>query len=159
MVAAIKIAEEDDLSYKDFKGSWAGAMGWCQFMPTSFRDFAVDHNGDGFRDIWNTKEDIFASAANYLKIHGWELGSSDVTKFGQKTHNNPNSEVLDYSICNDSSKLCKLAENKYLLFQENDGTLAPTFLVGKNFNVLMKWNKSYYFSLSVLLIADQLKKA
>ncbi len=159
LLAAIKIAEEDDLDYKDFKGSWAGAMGWCQFMPTSFRDFAVDHNNDGVRDIWGTKEDIFASAANYLSLHGWERGESNVAKFDEKANNNQNSEALNIGICDDSSKLCKLSDNLYLLFQENDGTILPTFLVGKNFNVLMKWNKSYYFSLSVLMIADQLKKA
>jgi membrane-bound lytic murein transglycosylase B len=158
-LAAIKIAEEDDLGYKDFKGSWAGAMGWCQFMPTSFRDFAVDHNKDGVRDIWSTKSDVFASTANYLNIHGWQLGSSKVAKYQENDDKNQFSTGLDTSICNDSSKLCKLNESTYLLFQENDGILTPTFLVGTNFNVLMKWNKSYYFSLSVLMIADQLKNA
>ena len=58
------------------KGSWAGAMGQSQFMPTSFRRFAEDYNGDGRRDIWSTQADVFASAANYLKRSGWR---NDIT--------------------------------------------------------------------------------
>jgi membrane-bound lytic murein transglycosylase B len=52
-------------------GSWAGAMGQCQFMPTSFLSYAVDYNADGKADIWDTREDIFASIANYLHTVGW----------------------------------------------------------------------------------------
>ena len=53
------------------KGSWAGAMGQCQFMPSSFKSFAVDGNGDGRRDIWTSLPDVFASTANYLSKSGW----------------------------------------------------------------------------------------
>ncbi len=159
MLAAIEIAEQDNLSYEDFKGSWAGAMGQCQFMPSSIRDFAVDYNKDGYRDIWQTKADVFASAANYLKINGWTPANSVIAKYQLNSNKTSLLDGLDPSICDDSSKLCKLSETLYLLSQENDGIIQPTFLVGSNFNVLMKWNKSYHFSLSVLMIADQLKKA
>lgn len=159
LLAAIQIAEEDDLKYEDFKGSWAGAMGQCQFMPSSYRDFAIDYDANGVRDIWHSKSDVFASAANYLNSHGWQHGESTIAKFNSNDDKNQLSQDIDTSICDDSSKLCKLRENLYLLSLPKDDTMTSTFLVGKNFNVLMKWNKSYYFSLSVLMIADQLRKA
>ena len=55
-------------------GSYAGAMGIPQFMPSSFRSYAVDGDGDGHRDLWNDWADVFASVANYLKVHGWRAG-------------------------------------------------------------------------------------
>ena len=58
------------------KGSWAGAMGQSQFMPTSFHGYARDHNGDGRRDIWTTEADVFASIANYLKKHKWSANGT-----------------------------------------------------------------------------------
>jgi membrane-bound lytic murein transglycosylase B len=71
LMNALKIIDQDHITADDMQGSWAGAMGQCQFMPTSFLSFAVDHNGDGKRDIWNTEADVFASIANYLSKHGW----------------------------------------------------------------------------------------
>ena len=65
--------KEDPLS---FRGSYAGAMGWPQFMPSSFRAFAVDWNNDGHHDIWNTPADAMASVASYLSLHGWKDGGS-----------------------------------------------------------------------------------
>ncbi|MDH3239798.1 MAG: lytic murein transglycosylase, partial [Alphaproteobacteria bacterium] len=68
---ALTIIDEGHISAADMKGSWAGAMGQNQFMPSSFLSYAVDYNGDGRRDIWGTTADVFASAANYLKKAGW----------------------------------------------------------------------------------------
>ncbi|MEC8207007.1 MAG: lytic murein transglycosylase, partial [Pseudomonadota bacterium] len=69
--AALDILKEGHITLDKFKGSWAGAMGQTQFMPTSFNAYAVDYNGDGRKDIWTTEEDAFASIANYLKQAGW----------------------------------------------------------------------------------------
>ncbi|MEC8139591.1 MAG: lytic murein transglycosylase, partial [Pseudomonadota bacterium] len=68
--AALDILKEGHITLDKFKGSWAGAMGQTQFMPTSFNAYAVDYNGDGRKDIWTTEEDAFASIANYLKQAG-----------------------------------------------------------------------------------------
>ena len=76
LIAALKIIDEGHVTADNMKGSWAGAMGQSQFMPTSFRRFAEDYNGDGRRDIWSTQADVFASAANYLKRSGWR---NDIT--------------------------------------------------------------------------------
>jgi membrane-bound lytic murein transglycosylase B len=72
----LRILDADHISVDDVKGSWAGAMGQCQFMPSSFLNFAVDHDGDGKRDIWNTQADVFASIANYLNRSGWNNQAS-----------------------------------------------------------------------------------
>lgn len=78
LINALLIIDGGHISYEDMIGSWAGAMGQCQFMPTSFLSYAVDYNMDGRADIWGTKEDVFASIANYLRTVGW--GADDVTK-------------------------------------------------------------------------------
>ena len=71
LMHALMILNEDHIALADMKGSWAGAMGQSQFMPSSFNQYAVDFDGDGRRDIWNSKADVFASIANYLKASGW----------------------------------------------------------------------------------------
>lgn len=77
LLKTLKISESDHIAPRAIKGSWAGAMGQCQFMPSSFLNFAVDENGDGKRDIWNTETDIFASIANYLAKSGWREGEDN----------------------------------------------------------------------------------
>ena len=74
LLLALDILQQGHIAPADMKGSWAGAMGQNQFMPSSFHAFAVDHNGDGHKDIWTTRGDVFASAANYLSSAGWREG-------------------------------------------------------------------------------------
>jgi membrane-bound lytic murein transglycosylase B len=73
---ALEILNRGDIDLADMKGSWAGAMGQVQFMPSSYLKFAEDFDGDGRKDIWSTPGDVFASIANYLKGHGWTKGQS-----------------------------------------------------------------------------------
>jgi membrane-bound lytic murein transglycosylase B len=73
---ALEILNRGDIEFDSMKGSWAGAMGQVQFMPSSYLKFAEDFDGDGRKDIWSTPADIFASAANYLKGHGWTEGQT-----------------------------------------------------------------------------------
>jgi membrane-bound lytic murein transglycosylase B len=73
---ALEILNRGDIDLAHMKGSWAGAMGQLQFMPSSYLDFAEDYDGDGLRDIWSTPADVFASIANYLAGHGWTAGTS-----------------------------------------------------------------------------------
>lgn len=77
LINALKIVQEGHIRLEDMNGSWAGAMGQSQFMPTSWFKYAVDYNGDGKRDIWGTKQDVFASIANYLKTEGWSNKLAD----------------------------------------------------------------------------------
>ena len=71
-LAALTILQEGHITLKDFNGSWAGAMGQSQFIPTSFLQYAVDYDGDGRKDIWGTPADVFASIANFLASEGWQ---------------------------------------------------------------------------------------
>ncbi|HEU0148687.1 MAG TPA: lytic murein transglycosylase, partial [Bradyrhizobium sp.] len=71
LLSALQILEAGHVQARDMQGSWAGAMGQTQFMPTSFNQYAVDFDGDGHKDIWTNVPDALASTANYLKKHGW----------------------------------------------------------------------------------------
>ncbi|MFA5122475.1 MAG: lytic murein transglycosylase [Zavarzinia sp.] len=73
---ALRIMDQEGFGTDKLVGSWAGAMGQCQFMPSSYLKWAVDFDGDGHRDIWATRADVFGSAANYLKQNGWKAGES-----------------------------------------------------------------------------------
>ena len=74
LLSALEILNRGDIDLAHMRGSWAGAMGQAQFMPSSYLKFAEDFDGDGRRDIWSTPADVFASIANYLKGHGWTSG-------------------------------------------------------------------------------------
>ena len=76
LIAALKILQRGDVSIAGMTGSWAGAMGHTQFIPTTYEAYAVDFDGDGRRDIWNSEADALASTANYLKKAGWVSGAT-----------------------------------------------------------------------------------
>src|SRR4249920_333822 len=73
---ALEILNRGDVAPERLRGSWAGAMGQPQFMPSSYLKYAEDFDGDGRRDIWTSEPDVFASVANYLKQHGWTKGDA-----------------------------------------------------------------------------------
>lgn len=165
----LQISNQQNLGYDDFKGSWAGAMGQCQFMPSSFLAFAVDYDKDGMANIWSSKADIFASAANYLASNGWQRGNNQITRLSHDINTKKLTKTAQHTqdykslaqnfrnYCENDDKLCKYQDNFFLLSLKDDGNLQPAFLIGKNFAVLMKWNRSHYFGLSVLAIADSIK--
>jgi len=177
--AALDILKSGHITLDNFKGSWAGAMGQTQFMPTSFNAFAIDYNNDGRKDIWTTKEDAFASIANYLKQEGWNdsltwgrqvmLPDNFDNKYilvrGTKTRK----QWLEY--WNDSER--SLDEWQALGVRRADGTALPNvdvraalvmpddingrmFLAYDNYKVLMHWNRSYYFATSVGYLSDRI---
>ena len=76
LLDALRILDSGDIDLARLRGSWAGAMGQPQFMPSSYLRYAEDFDGDGRRDIWSTPGDVFASIANYLKQHGWTAGDT-----------------------------------------------------------------------------------
>lgn len=169
-MAALTILEEKHISIANMKGSWAGAMGQSQFMPSSFVNYAVDGNGDGKKDIWNTKADVFASAANYLKSHGWNdtytwgrqvkvpegLPSSLQGRQQEKAKTLQQWNDLGVRRLNGAA-LPKTSEDidAWLIAPDDEGGRA--YLVYENYQVLMKWNRSYYFGLAVSHLADQIR--
>lgn len=168
-IAALTIIDEGHISAEKMKGSWAGAMGQCQFMPTSFLSFAQDGDGDGKKDIWTTKADVFASAANYLKQEGWD----DTYTWGRQIHvpagidenlqgrDDDKGKLLQQwsklGITNlDGSPLPKLNQDIKAWLIMPDDEAGRSYLVYNNYNVLMKWNRSYYFALAVSTLADSI---
>ncbi|MBL4906007.1 MAG: lytic murein transglycosylase [Sneathiella sp.] len=165
LMIALQILEEKHITVGNMKGSWAGAMGQAQFMPSSFINFAVDHDEDGRRDIWTTKPDVFASAANYLAQSGWK---GDQT-WGREVKLN---EGFDLSLI--SLKIQKpMQEWQDLGVRKTDGSALParqlvgslvqpkggagqTFLIYNNYRTILKWNYSTYFAMSVGQLADRL---
>ncbi|MGR5238945.1 lytic murein transglycosylase [Vibrio alfacsensis] len=169
-MAALQILDEGHIELESFKGSWAGAMGQCQFMPSSFLRFAADGNGDGKKDIWQSEADVFASTANYLSESGWDdkftwgrqvkvphgidrnLEGRDADK-GKYLQEWSKLGVTKY----DGSPLPKLNEDIKAWLIMPDDENGRTYLVYNNYNVLMKWNRSYYFALAVSHLADRIK--
>jgi membrane-bound lytic murein transglycosylase B len=147
LINILKISYSENVPYENLKGSWAGAMGQCQFMPSNYVAYAVDHAADGFKDIWNDKADVFASAANYLKQNGWKHGNSSVSLISSK-----NLQKKEYSICK-NAKNCQLDKNNLLITVNESDKIDAIYKVGSNYNVLMKWNRSSYFVISALKIA------
>ncbi len=165
LLLALLILDEDHIDAKDMKGSWAGAMGQSQFMPSSFVNFAVDHNADGKRDIWTTKSDVFASAANYLAKSGWK---------GDQTWGREVQLPAGFDLSLVDLKVRKpMRDWQALGVRRADGTDLPTrqlmgslvqpkggngqtFLVYDNYRTILKWNRSTYFAMSVGQLADLL---
>jgi membrane-bound lytic murein transglycosylase B len=169
LMKALQVLDEGHIGHADMTGSWAGAMGQVQFMPSSFLRFAQDFNGDGQRDIWTTPADVFASAANYLAQSGWQKGQP----WGQRVQVPASVERGLMGVDNtypvsfwqarglrkaDGSPLDMPLETKASLIQP-DGPGTTAFLVYDNFKVLLKWNRSSYFATAVCLLADRLKGA
>ncbi len=163
LIQALKIIDAGHITAAAMKGSWAGAMGQNQFMPSSFNNFAVDGNGDGRRDIWGTLDDVFASTANYLSKSGWSAGD----RWGRRVQipsNFPESlatpkvqKTLDaWSRMGvrlpDGSPLP--ANNMMASIVAPDGVGGEVYVVYNNYQTVMKWNRSTYFATSVGLLAD-----
>lgn len=164
LINALKIIDDGHISAKKMKGSWAGAMGQNQFMPSSFHAYAVDGNGDGKRDIWTSLPDVFASTANYLSKSGWKEDQRwgrrvSVPKgfpkslTGRKVKKTL-SEWKGMGVTLPGGGALPSSPNLKASLIAPDGLSGPTFLAYENFNVIMKWNKSTYFATSVGLLAD-----
>ena len=163
LLNALAILQEGSISLPMMKGSWAGAMGHIQFMPSSFRQFAVDADGDGRKDIWTTPADIFASAANYLSQSGWQEGERWGRRATLPSEFNASHATLNIQKpLHDWHRLgVRRANGAQLPLAAMDGSIVlpsggkgPAYLVYENFRVTMKWNRSQYFAISVGLLAD-----
>jgi len=158
---ALKILDDGHISAENMNGSWAGAMGQVQFMPSSFQSYAVDYDGDGRIDIWNNVGDALASAANYLARSGWKGGQG----WGQEIQL---PERFDKKLINSRIKksLSEWQRMGILAkgFQENpnlkasivqpDGQGGRMFLTYPNYRVILKWNRSNFFAVAVGTLAD-----
>jgi membrane-bound lytic murein transglycosylase B len=165
LMNALKILDEGHVTPERMVGSWAGAMGQCQFMPSSFVRFAVDEDGDGRKDLWSSKADVFASAANYLKQSGWRAGESwgravKLPKgFDRRLAAGGDRRSFRTWAAlgvkdGKGGPLPKTEVKAALMLPEADG--GPAFLVTENFFTILKWNRSNFYALAVGQLADAL---
>jgi len=162
LLNALTILEENHLPAERMTGSWAGAMGQCQFMPSSFLKFAVDGDADGRRDIWSNRADVFASAANYLAQVGWKadqpwawparaptgldtaLASLDISKTG-----------AEWAKLGVKPLRGSLGSGRVSLVLP-DGAGGPAWLVGDNYHAILRWNRSTYFAMAVGSLSERI---
>ena len=163
-IALLKLIDKNTIPL-DAKGSWAGAMGAVQFMPTNVIAYGVDANNDGKVNLWNDKEDIYASAANFLNKLGWKKRE----KWGREASIPKN---FDYRLTgletkrtvNEWAALGVLRGNGSQLPNSNFkaslivpmGHRGPAFLVYRNFDTILGWNRSILYALSVAYLSDRL---
>jgi membrane-bound lytic murein transglycosylase B len=165
LVAALKILQRGDITPRGMTGSWAGAMGHTQFIPTTYEAYAVDFDGDGRRDIWGSPADALASAANYLKKSGWVSGATWGYEVALPRH-------FDYRLARDGKSrtigewmqrgvtrvegraFARPADNAVLVAPA--GASGPAFLMLRNHFVIKRYNNSTAYSLAVGHLADRL---
>lgn len=161
LMNALRILDEGHIAVDAMKGSWAGAMGQSQFMPSSFLRFAVDRDGDGRRDIWQTPADVFASIANYMNGVGWKHGQGwgrqvrlpaglDVRQGGKRSLRQWAAAGVRAA---DGGPLPASDMQAQLVRGGEDG---PPFLTYDNFRAILAWNRSNLFALAVGQLMDRL---
>lgn len=167
LLAALKILESGDARFEDMVGSWAGAVGQTQFMPTTFQRYAVDFNGDGHRDLWRTPEDALASGAAYLSTSGWRRGEAwglevilpaafdfEHTGMGRKTA----TYWRDKGVSATDGRQWPAPDTALRLLLPS-GAGGPAFLVGANFDAVLRYNPSLSYALAVCHLADRIAGA
>lgn len=158
LLAALRIIDEGDIAADQMKGSWAGAMGHTQFIPSSFEAYAVDGDGDGRRDIWGSIPDVMASTANYLDRAGWQAGQpwgvevrlpegfdyAQTERRSSAEWREQGVEALQGDLPNfDSAAIIIPA-----------GAEGPAFLAGANFRAILRYNNATSYALAVATLGD-----
>ena len=168
LIHALRILDEGHIPLEQMKGSWAGAMGQLQLMPSTFHRSAVDFDGDGRKDIWTSLGDSFASAANYLSQSGWRAGqnwgheiqlpdSFDSKSMGLK-HRRPISEWQTLGIRFLDGHTPAASDLPSSILQP-DGPAGRAFLVYDNYRVILKWNHSHNFAITVGILSDRIGRS
>src|SRR3954467_5848198 len=161
LIVALKILQEGHVARKAFLGSWAGAMGQTQFMPTNFMEYAVDFSGDGRKDIWNNVPDVLASTANYFKKEGWTPGMPwgfevSVPKgFDYKLSRGTFAQWQERGIKRTDGGELPASGDGILFFPPGAG--GPAFLITQNFNVIKTYNNSDVYALAIGILADRMQ--
>ncbi len=164
LMAALKILQNHDIDRTRMLGSWAGAMGQTQFMPTIFLRYAVDADGDGRRDLWDSLADVMASTANFVAQSGWQTGQPwgvevrlpagfDYARADRNLRQSAAAWSGEGVQTMDGAPMPALA-NSYVLLPA--GARGPAFLVGANFDTVLRYNNSISYALAVGLLAQQL---
>jgi len=165
---AFLLAREQKHDLLDLKGSYAGAMGFGQFIPSSYRHYAKDHDGDGFADIWTNRQDAIASVANYFKAHGWQTGHPVVQKVSVQG-------TVDAALVNTGARpeltLQELQKKGVTLADKPAGDMlavllsydqesGPEYWLGfNNFYVITRYNRSHLYAMAVWQLSQAITAA
>ena len=176
LLTLLRLIENKQIDYKTLYGSWAGAFGFFQFMPSTMKNYAIDHDGNGYIDLKNNY-DAYASASNYLKKIGWESDkpcfyridlSQDIpSKYlnisAKRLHDKKklkyfrkylkNNDQIDENYNN--SKVAIITPDKDII--PDAETLNPAYIVFDNYEIILKWNRSLRFALAVCTLKDKFK--
>ena len=166
LITALKILQRGDISVEAMNGSWAGAMGHTQFIPTTYQAYAVDYDGDGRRNIWSDVPDALASTASYLKHSNWQAGQTwgyEVTlpkglnpkKYSERTLKSLG-EWQKLGIRRVNGEAFPRPGDKAGLYAPA-GTAGPVFLVLNNFRSILRYNNATSYALGVGHLSDRLK--
>lgn len=160
LLTALTILEEGHISSDKMIGSWAGAMGQTQFMPSSFTRYAVDFDGDGKRNIWTSVPDAIASTGNYLREHGWDNNlpwGFEVKLPKNYDYRHRNGTFTSFAAAGvrrmDGRAMPHFGEGRVFL---PAGARGPAFLVTRNFDVIKRYNNSDSYALGVALLGDMI---
>tara|TARA_B100000900_G_scaffold87023_1_gene70647 strand:- start:2722 stop:3369 length:648 start_codon:yes stop_codon:yes gene_type:complete len=176
LLILLKLIEKQQIDYKTLYGSWAGAFGFFQFMPSTMKNYALDYDNDNYIDLKNNK-DAYASAANYLSKIGWKFNqpcfykinlSNDIPKkylnVSAKKLNNKKKLKYFRTFINDNSFLNKDLDdlNVAIITPDKDiipdaENLKPAYVVFDNYEIILQWNRSLRFSLAVCTLKDKFK--
>jgi len=179
LLQALEILNRGDATLDELRGSWAGAMGQTQFMPSAYLKFAEDFDGDGRRDIWSSPSDVFASIANYLKVHGWKDGqlwgrqvavsrtaarriAADVPRRGG-TCQATRDMTIPRPLADWTRLGVRLPRGRPLPHAAIEASLVSGgtthYLVYANYDALLDYNCAHAYAVSVGLLADRLPSA
>ena len=167
-LTALRVMDRESLNPEQMRGSWAGAMGHTQFMPSNYMRYAVDGDGDGRIDLWGSEKDALASAANFLNQLGWQEG----VRWGRevslpagfdygltgRSHTRPVNEWAAQGVLTADGNALPAADIEASILVPA-GHRGPAFLIYDNFAVIMRWNRSESYALSVGLLADRIAGA
>jgi membrane-bound lytic murein transglycosylase B len=176
LLDALEILNRGDIDLPSLRGSWAGAMGQVQFIPSSYLQYAEDYDGDGRRDIWSTTADVFASIANYMHGHGWKDGES----WGREVKVPPEARRRISNEIERRNGSCQALRDMTVALpagwwselgvRTRTGDALPgdmpdaalvtggsrTFLVNRNYDALLEYNCAHSYAVGVALLADSL---
>ena len=176
LLILLRLIENQQIDYKTLFGSWAGAFGFFQFMPSTIKNHAIDYDKDNYIDLKNPN-DAYASAGNYLNNMGWnkdsncfysiKLNESIPKKYlnvsAKKLKNKKKLKyfkkyILDYdklSLLNQNLKVAIITPDKDII--PDSETLNPAYVVFDNYEIILKWNRSLRFALAVCTLKDKIK--
>ena len=176
LIILLKLIEKNQIDYKTLYGSWAGAFGYFQFMPSTMKNYAIDYDKNSYIDLKNNN-DAYASAANYLNKIGWKdnqpcfykinLSNKVPKKYlnisAKKLHDKKklkyfrkyitNDDILDKKFDNLTAAI--ITPDKDII--PNAENLSPAYIVFNNYEIILKWNRSLRFSLAVCTLKDKIK--